>query len=84
MPVKVINITVPVTAVAPEQYPLPGGNVFGGVSVAVARGADGSLWSWGSLGFGALGSGGSGADPGRIPRIPPVTNLFGTWFGAVS
>jgi hypothetical protein len=32
-------------------------------------------------------SGGVGvvvADPGRIPRIPPVTGAFGTWFGAVS
>jgi hypothetical protein len=52
--------------------------------VVVARGSDGSLWSWGRVGFGALGSGGSGADPGRIPRIPPVTGSFGTWFGTVS
>lgn len=85
VPVKVINITAPVTAVVPDQFPLPGnGFVSGRVGVVVARGSDGSLWSWGNVGFGALGGGGSGADPGRIPRIPPVTSSFGTWFGAVS
>jgi alpha-tubulin suppressor-like RCC1 family protein len=85
VPVKVINITEPVTAVVPGQFPLPGnGFVSGRVGVVVARGSDGSLWSWGRVGFGALGSGGSGADPGRIPRIPPVTGPFGTWFGTVS
>jgi hypothetical protein len=85
VPVKVINITGPVTAVVPDQYPPPGnGVVFGRVGVVVARGSDGSLWSWGNLGFGDLGGGGSKSGPGRIPRIPPVTSTFGTWFGAVS
>jgi alpha-tubulin suppressor-like RCC1 family protein len=84
VPVKVINITEPVTAVVPGQYARPTSVVFGGVGVVVARGSDGSLWSWGNVGFGALGGGGRGADPGRIPRIPPVTGPFGTWFGVVS
>lgn len=84
VPVKVINITVPVTSVIPQQTPRITSVVFGGVGVTVARGSDGSLWSWGNVGFGALGGGGSGASPGRIPRIPAVTNVFGTWFGAVS
>ncbi|HEX4256547.1 MAG TPA: hypothetical protein VH089_15740 [Streptosporangiaceae bacterium] len=85
VPVKVINITAPVTAVVPDQVPLAGnGIVSGRVGVVVARGSDGSLWSWGNVGFGALGGGGSGANPGRIPRIPAVTGPFGTWFGAVS
>ena len=85
VPAKVINITVPVTAVVPDQTPLAGnGFVSGRVGVVVARGSDGSLWSWGSVGFGALGGGGLRANPGRIPRIPAVTGPFGTWFGAVS
>ena len=84
VPVKVIDITGPVTAVATQQYVSASSFVSGGVGVTVARGADGSLWSWGNIGFGSLGGGGRGADPGRIPRIPPVTGPFGIWFGAVS
>lgn len=53
------------------------------MNTIVARGSDGSLWSWGYTGFGSNGGGGAGPDPARIPRIPPVTTVFGTWFGAV-
>jgi alpha-tubulin suppressor-like RCC1 family protein len=77
VPVKVTGITGPVTAVVPGQYQESGQNTV------VARGSDGSLWSWGYAGFNDAGSGGSGANPGRIPRIPPATGVFGTWFGAV-
>jgi alpha-tubulin suppressor-like RCC1 family protein len=77
VPVKVINITVPVTAVVSGQYGSSGQNTV------VARGSDGSLWSWGYAGFNASGGGGAGAEPARIPRIPPVTTVFGIWFGAV-
>jgi len=77
VPVKVINITVPVTAVVSGQYYASGQNTV------VARGSDGSLWSWGYSGFNATGGGGSGAEPARIPRIPSVTNVFGDSFGAV-
>ena len=77
VPVKVINITVPVTAVVSGHYYASGQNTV------VARGSDGSLWSWGYSGFNATGGGGSGAQPARIPRIPPVSKVFGTSFGAV-
>jgi alpha-tubulin suppressor-like RCC1 family protein len=77
VPVKVINITVPVTAVVSGQY------YASGQETVVARGSDGSLWSWGYCGFNACGGGGSYAEPARIPRIPPVTNVFGDSFGAV-
>ena len=85
VPVKVINISVPVTAVAPGQTGefLITTRVFGGVNTIVARGSDGSLWSWGYSGFGSNGGGGKGGEPARIPRIPPVSTVFGTWFGAV-
>lgn len=84
VPVKVINISVPVTAVVPGQFPpIFPNRVFGGVNTIVARGSDGSLWSWGYSGFGSNGGGGAGAEPAPIPRIPPVTTVFGTWFGAV-
>jgi alpha-tubulin suppressor-like RCC1 family protein len=77
VPVKLINITVPVTAIVSETY-----NASGQDTV-VARGSDGSLWSWGDCSFGDGGHGGCGPNPGRIPRIPPVTTVFGRWFGAV-
>jgi alpha-tubulin suppressor-like RCC1 family protein len=77
VPVKVINITVPVTAVVSEQYQ------SSGQDTVVARGSDGSLWSWGYTGFNSTGGGGGFAEPARIPRIPPVTTVFGYSFGAV-
>ena len=77
VPVKVINITVPVTAVVSETY------YASGQDTVVARGSDGSLWSWGACDFGDAGHGGCGPNPGRIPRIPPVTTVFDRWFGAV-
>lgn len=83
VPVKVSSITVPVTAVVPGEYSSPTSRVFGGADTVVARGSDGSLWSWGEVGFGSNGGGGLRAVPGRIPRLPPVTRVFGTWFGAV-
>ena len=68
---------MPVTAVVSGQYYASGQNTV------VARGSDGSLWSWGYSGFNATGGGGSGPQPARIPRIPPVSKVFGTSFGAV-
>jgi alpha-tubulin suppressor-like RCC1 family protein len=77
VPVQVINISVPVTAVVAGQQQSTGENNI------VAQGSDGSLWSWGNPAHNATGGGGSKANPGQIPRIPPVTSVFGTWFGAV-
>jgi alpha-tubulin suppressor-like RCC1 family protein len=88
VPVQITGITSPVSSVTPWD---PGGffgaptQAFGGVASIVARGTDGSLWSWGYIGFGANGSGGAGANPGRVPRVPAAAAVFpvGPWFAAV-
>ncbi|HWG60538.1 MAG TPA: hypothetical protein VG253_02380, partial [Streptosporangiaceae bacterium] len=91
VPVQISGITSPVSSVTPWD---PGGYLrgptepFGGVASVMARGTDGSLWSWGYSGFGANGSGGKGANPGRVPRVPAASavfpGLFTAWFAAVS
>jgi Regulator of chromosome condensation (RCC1) repeat len=88
VPVQITGITSPVSSVTSWD---PGGyfgaptQAFGGVASIVARGTDGSLWSWGYIGFGAAGSGGAGANPGRVPRVPAAAAVFpaGPWFAAV-
>jgi len=80
MPVHVINIDVPVVSVFAGDYADQGiNNIF-------AVGANGSVWSWGPPGFGADGSGGSGPDPGQMPRLPAGTAVYNTeaaWFASV-
>jgi alpha-tubulin suppressor-like RCC1 family protein len=75
VPVQVTGITSPIAS------------VISGQNTIVARGTDGSLWSWGDSGFGANGSGGSGGNPGRVPRAPAAQAVYdlegGTWFAAV-
>lgn len=81
VPVQVTGITSPITSVVSGQFTASGQNSI------VARGTDGSLWSWGYTGFGATGSGGGGANPGRVPRVPVADGAFtiegSTWFAAV-
>ncbi len=55
----------------------------------MAVGTDGSVWSWGYSGFGANGSGGTGANPGRVPSVPATRAVFPAdhgpaWFAAVN
>jgi alpha-tubulin suppressor-like RCC1 family protein len=80
VPVQVINIDVPVVSVSAGNYDDQGANnIF-------AVGANGSVWSWGPPGFGADGSGGDGADPGQMPRLPPATAVYNceaAWFASV-
>jgi hypothetical protein len=80
LPVRVINITSPIVSVVSGQGSASGQNTI------VARGADGSLWSWGEFAFGATGRGGAWQDPGRVPKVPFTTGIYAvgaSWFAAV-
>jgi len=91
VPVQITGISSPVSSVTPWD---PGGyynsttQPFGGGASIVARGTNGTLWSWGYSGFGADGSGGKGASPGQLPRVPAASAVFPVlgpgWFAAVS
>jgi len=77
VPVRITAITSPVRSVT-----APGNSIM-------AVGTDGSVWSWGSFGFGANGSGGTGANPGQVPGVPATRAVFPAepgpaWFAAVS
>ena len=89
VPVQITGITSPVSSVTVWD---PGG-FFGGITAfqgggnsIMAHGTDGSLWSWGDTSFGASGSGGDGAHPGKLPRVPAAHAVFPVpgeaWFAA--
>lgn len=80
VPVRVINITGPVVSVAASQFADPG------LDDIYAITASGSVWSWGPSAEGATGSGGSGPDPGQMPRLPAASAVYqadGAWFASV-
>jgi alpha-tubulin suppressor-like RCC1 family protein len=81
LPVRVIDITSPIVSVVSGQYPASGQNTI------VARGSDGSLWSWGDPSFGATGRGGYWQYPGRVPKVPFTTGIYtvaASWFAATA
>jgi hypothetical protein len=89
IPMQVTGITSPISSVTVWD---PGGffggttEAFGGVASIMAHGTDGTIWSWGYSSFGLGGSGGSGANPGQLPRVPAAHAVFPApgeaWFAA--